>query len=107
MTSNADLIARVIAHARKEAAVFPYQRGNGMLHLHPHEWRVVADALAASAERDRLREALGAYRSALRSGERETEQLRAVGDAALTAEQDTFARLHAEARVIPSAGRGE
>jgi hypothetical protein len=33
---------------------------------------------------DQLREALGAYRSALRSGEPETERLRAVGDAALS-----------------------
>ena len=37
----------------------------------------------ARAREERLREALGAYRSALRSGEPETEQLRTHGDQAL------------------------
>ena len=43
-------------------------------------------ATAFDAERaraDRLAEALAAYRSALRSGEPETDRLRVVGDAAL------------------------
>jgi hypothetical protein len=43
------------------------------------------DALAAVvAERDVLRSALGAYRSALRSGEPESDQLCALGDSALS-----------------------
>ena len=40
----------------------------------------------AEAEASKLREALAAYRSALRSGESETPQLRAIGDAALSEE---------------------
>lgn len=40
--------------------------------------------VAMQDERDRLREALVAYRSALRSGESETERLRALGDEALS-----------------------
>lgn len=48
--------------------------------------RRAADALErAWQENQRLREALAAYRSALRSGERESAQLREVGDAALAA----------------------
>jgi hypothetical protein len=44
----------------------------------------LAAALArAERERDEAREALAAYRSALRSGEPESDRLRAHGDAAL------------------------
>ena len=39
------------------------------------------------AERDRLREVLAAYRSALRSGEAETPHLQSLGDAALAAQE--------------------
>jgi hypothetical protein len=45
--------------------------------------RAVRDMLNRQTEVARLRVALTAYRSALRSGEPETEGLRAVGDAAL------------------------
>jgi hypothetical protein len=41
------------------------------------------DARRAEARVQKLEEALGAYRSALRSGERESDQLREIGDAAL------------------------
>jgi hypothetical protein len=44
-----------------------------------------APADAAEARAAALQEALGAYRSALRSGEPETDQLRTLGDVALAA----------------------
>jgi len=45
--------------------------------------RAVQDKLSHQAEVAQLRVALAAYRSALRSGEPETDGLRAVGDQAL------------------------
>lgn len=45
--------------------------------------RAVRELLGQEAERSRLRRALAAYRSALRSGEPESDQLRAIGDEAL------------------------
>lgn len=47
-----------------------------------------AEARALEADRDRLRKALAAYRSALRSGEPESDQLREFGDAALTEQSE-------------------
>lgn len=56
----------------------------------PHTGRVPAIDRAATklleelaGERDQLRQALAAYRSALRCGEPESDQLRVLGDAAL------------------------
>lgn len=47
--------------------------------------RLVALVGSLTNERDQLRRALGAYATTLRSGERESEQLRALYDTALSA----------------------
>ena len=51
-----------------------------------HYFEMVAERDALKERNERLTKALAAYRSALRCGEPETEQLRSVGDAALAAE---------------------
>jgi hypothetical protein len=45
---------------------------------------LLAEVVRLREERDRLRGALAAYRSALRSGERESAQLCQIGDVALS-----------------------